>query len=54
MRKNLNLEGINQTIFVVKLAIKTKRLISPLQEIKDAVILVNGERIEAVGEQKNI
>ena len=38
----------------MKIAIKTKRLISPLQEIKDAVILVNGELIEAVGEQKNI
>jgi N-acetylglucosamine-6-phosphate deacetylase len=38
----------------VKLAIKTKRLISPLQEFKDAVILINGDQIEAVGEQKNI
>ena len=38
----------------MKLAIKTKRLISPLQEFKDAVILINGDQIEAVGEQKNI
>ncbi|MDH3649206.1 MAG: amidohydrolase family protein [Saprospiraceae bacterium] len=38
----------------MKLAIKSKKLISPLKEIKDAVILINGERIEAVGRQVNI
>ena len=38
----------------MKLAIKTNRLISPLKEIKDAVILINGERIEAVGKRVNI
>jgi len=38
----------------MKLAIKTNRLISPLKEIKDAVILINDERIEAVGKRVNI
>lgn len=38
----------------MKLAIIAKRLISPLRQIKDAVILINGDRIEALGEQKNI
>ncbi len=35
----------------MKLAIKTKRLIAPLKEIKDAVILIDGEKIKAVGKQ---
>lgn len=38
----------------MKLAIKTTRLITPLKEIQDAVVLINGETIEAVGKQVNI
>ena len=37
-----------------KLAIKAQRLLTPLQELEDAVILIDGERIKAVGQQKNI
>lgn len=37
----------------MKLAILTKRLLSPLQEIRDAAILIDGEKIEMVGQQKN-
>jgi N-acetylglucosamine-6-phosphate deacetylase len=36
---------------MTKLAIRTKRLLTPLQEIKDAIILIRGDRIEAVGRQ---
>lgn len=38
----------------MKLAIKARRLLSPLQELRDAVILIDGERIEIVGLQANI
>ena len=34
-----------------KLAIQTQRLLTPLQELRDAVILIDGDRIEAVGQQ---
>jgi len=37
-----------------RLAIKTRRLITPLQDLRDAVVLVEGERIAAVGRQDNI
>ena len=39
---------------MTKLAIKTRRLLTPLQELRDAVILIDGERIEAVDQRKNI
>ena len=35
----------------MKFAIQTRRLLTPLQELRDAVILIDGERIEAVGRQ---
>jgi len=38
----------------MKLAIKTQRLLTPLQELRDAIILAHGEQIEAVGRQANI
>jgi len=38
----------------MKLAIQSKKLITPLEEIKDAVILINGNKIEVVGKQENI
>ncbi len=38
----------------MKAAIKADRIISPLREIKNGIILINGERIEAVGKQQNI
>jgi len=36
------------------LAIKTRRLITPLQDLRDAVILIEGEKIVSVGRQDNI
>jgi N-acetylglucosamine-6-phosphate deacetylase len=36
-----------------KFAIKSKRMITPLQEICDAIVLVDGKKIIAVGQQKN-
>lgn len=36
------------------LAIKTHRLITPLQDLRDAVVLIEGEKIAAVGRQDNI
>ncbi len=39
---------------MTKLAIKTRRLLTPLQELRDAVILIDGERIQAVGQQANV
>ncbi len=38
----------------MKLAIKTQRLFTPMQELRDAVILIDGDRIESVGLQRNI
>jgi len=38
----------------MKLAIKSKKLISPLREIPDAVILVDGEKIISLGKQENV
>jgi len=38
----------------MRLAIRTQRLLTPLQELRDAIILIDGERIEAVGRQANI
>ena len=35
-------------------AIKTHRLITPLQDLRDAVVLIEGEKIAAVGRQGNI
>ena len=35
------------------LAIKTRRLLTPLQELRNAVVLIDGEDIEAVGLQAN-
>lgn len=37
-----------------RLAIKTHRLITPLQDLRDTVVLVEGEKIVAVGRQGNI
>ncbi|MCP4535699.1 MAG: N-acetylglucosamine-6-phosphate deacetylase [Chloroflexi bacterium] len=39
---------------MTKSAIKTQRLFTPLQELRDAIILIDGEQIEAVGLQENI
>jgi N-acetylglucosamine-6-phosphate deacetylase len=39
---------------MTKLAIKTQRLLTPLQELQDAVILIDGDQIQAVGQQANI
>lgn len=36
------------------LAIKTHRLLTPLQDLRDAVVLVEGEKIVSVGRQDNI
>jgi len=36
------------------LALKTHRLITPLQDLRDAVVLVEGEKIVSVGRQDNI
>jgi len=36
------------------LAIKTHRLITPLQDLRDAVVLIDGEKIASVGRQDNI
>jgi len=36
------------------LAIKTHRLITPLQDLRDAVVLIEGEKIVSVGRQDNI
>ena len=36
------------------LAIKTHRLITPLQDLRDVVVLIEGEKIAAVGRQDNI
>ena len=38
----------------MKLAIETRRLLTPLQELRDAVMLIDGEKIETVGLQANI
>ena len=38
----------------MKQAIKTTKLITPDQELENAVVLINGERIEAVGKQGEI
>ncbi len=38
----------------MSLAIKTKRLLTPLEEIEDAVVLIKGEKIEAVGREKDV
>ena len=38
----------------VGLAIKTRRIITPLQDLRDAVILIEGEKIAHVGRQANI
>jgi N-acetylglucosamine-6-phosphate deacetylase len=38
----------------MKLAIQTSRLITPMRELKNAVILINGEKIEFVRLQKNV
>ena len=38
----------------MKLAIKTQRLLTPLIEMRDAVMLIDGEHIEAVGLQADI
>ncbi|MCP4895871.1 MAG: amidohydrolase family protein [bacterium] len=37
----------------MKLAVRTHRLLTPLQELRDAVILIDGDRIEAVGRCDN-
>ena len=37
-----------------RLAIKTHRLITPLQDLRDAVILIEGKKIASVGSQGNI
>ena len=37
----------------MKLAIKTRRLITPLQELRDGVVVIDGENIENVGLQVN-
>ena len=39
---------------MTKLAIKTQRLLTPLQELQDAVILIDGAQIQAVGQQATI
>ena len=36
------------------LAIKTHRLITPLQDLRDAAVLIDGEKIASVGRQDNI
>ncbi|MBM4464051.1 MAG: N-acetylglucosamine-6-phosphate deacetylase [Chloroflexi bacterium] len=36
------------------LAIKTHRVITPLQDLRDAMVLIEGEKIAAVGQQDNI
>ncbi len=38
----------------MKLAIKTQRLLTPLQDLRDSVILIDGDRIVAVGQQATI
>jgi len=38
----------------MQLAIRTQRLLTPLQELREAVILIDDEKIEAVGRQANI
>jgi N-acetylglucosamine-6-phosphate deacetylase len=37
-----------------KVAIKAARILTPLQDLRDAVILIENDRIEAVGRQANI
>jgi N-acetylglucosamine-6-phosphate deacetylase len=37
-----------------RLAVKAARILTPLQDLRDAVILIRGDRIEAVGRQCNI
>jgi len=39
---------------MAKLAIKAARVLTPLQDLRDAVVLVDGDRIAAVGRQANI
>ena len=39
---------------MAKLAIQTLRLLTPLQELRDAVILIEGDRIKAVGQRANV
>jgi len=36
------------------IAVKTHRLITPLQDLRDAIVLIEGEKITAVGQQDNI
>lgn len=37
-----------------KLAIKAARILTPLQDLRDAVVLIRDDRIEAVGRQANV
>ena len=37
----------------MRLAVKTQRLITPLQELRNGVVLIDGENIESVGLQAN-
>ncbi len=39
---------------MTKLAIKTQRSLTPLQELQDAVILIDGAQIQAVGQQATV
>ena len=39
---------------MAKLALKAGRVLTPLQDLRNAVILIQGDRIEAVGRQANI
>ena len=39
---------------MAKLALKAARVFTPLQELRDGVVLIEGERIEAVGRQSNV
>ena len=39
---------------MAKLAIKAARVLTPLQDLRDAVVLIENDRIEAVGRQANI
>ena len=39
---------------MAKLAIKASRILTPLQDLRDAVILIENDRIEAVGRQVNV
>ena len=39
---------------MAKLAIKASRILTPLQDLRDAVVLIEKDRIEAVGRQANV